>query len=260
MPAFWLRITFSFGRRSSRDTNERFCRNPNLFVLSLMTPIILWSVAVFAVACVPIRHGQGNTATLTSVMTPTPTPDREQINAAEADSTYKPNLQPRPERANAVYKESIKAWGTLRRATGLKDLERTKLAPAEIEVRIWQVPDVITPRTQCWHFSRKAGLWNASAFVDREFSGRMVRIPLDEPSAGWANWEAYAEQNLSPQSVHEAAKFITPATDEGTTMVEVRFGNEYERQFMANDEFLGPLFRTIKSEFFNNDDSKWVEF
>lgn len=226
---------------------------------SQIKPIIVCLVIVVMGACRLGEQDQGNTATLTS-LSPEPTPVRELVNRSEVNSTLEPPLELRREPVDSVNKEIIKSWRSLLKGTGLKDLERTKLALGEIEIRVWQVPDLYISKTKCWHFSRKAGLWNAAAYVDREFRGEIVRMPLGEPAFGWAEWEAYAERDLSPQSVHEAAKFGTPANDGGIFIVESKFRDVYERQIVDNHRFLGSLYRTIKSEFLNNDASKWREF
>jgi hypothetical protein len=201
------------------------------------------------------------TAALASV-TPPPTPGGERGNMSNGGSSDTVNGQGKSQRSPRLAdKESTKAWRRLLRTTGLNDLEHTKLAPNEAEIRVWQVPGLYTMKTKCWIFSRKAGVWRGSAIVDHEFNGRIVRVSLDEPPPNSTKWEDYVKQDLSPQSISESAKIITDVGREGEmTVVEVKFGKVYERQFIANDEFLKAFYRTVKSEFFKNDDSKWREF
>src|SRR5688572_2603504 len=96
---------------------------------SLITLIVLCSVAAFGVACVSGEPDQVGTTTMTSV-TPTPTTDREPAIASNVDLTNKSNRQRRSEVPWAEPdKESIKAWRSLVRASAIKDLERTEIAP-----------------------------------------------------------------------------------------------------------------------------------
>lgn len=215
-------------------------------------------IAVLVVVCASCKPEQIGTETLAS----TPTPDQRQEKVSE-DSTLKPHVQPKSERSpKAMDIESINKWSRLLRTSGLTDLEYTNLPPDDVEIRVWQVPGLYTSRTKCWIFSLKSGVWTGSAIVDREFTGQSIRVWLDRLPTGSTKWNDYVHQKLLPQSISEAAKTITPDVGrEGEmTVLEVKFGKKYGRQFMANDEFLALLYKNIKSEFFNNDDSKWATF
>lgn len=230
---------------------------------SRITLSVICTLAVFLVACMSGKSGQVRvgTAALASV-TPTPTAQKERANMSKSDSPNTINGQRKSERSPRLADtEWIMPWRRLVQASGSKRLEYMRLKPDEIEIRVWQVPGLFTRKTKCWIFSRKAGVWKGSAIIDREFSGRLDTASLDGPPLGSTKWEDYVNQNLTPQNISEAAKTIKYEGPEGEFfVVEVKFGKVYERQFMANDEFLEALFRTIKSEFFMNDNNKWSKF
>lgn len=203
-------------------------------------------IAVLVVVCASRKPDQIGTET------PAPTPTPNQL-----------SVEPKPEPAPGVVdKASINKWRKLFRTSGLKNLENTNLSSDEVEIRVWHVPGLVTFKTKCWIFSLKARQWTGSAIVDREFTGQNVRVWLDRLPTGSTKWNDYVHQKLLPQSISEAAKTITPDVGrEGEmTVLEVKFGKKYGRQFIANDEFLALLYKNIKSEFFNNDDSKWATF
>lgn len=220
--------------------------------------LIVVSSVIFSFAGVSSEPSELGAATV-GMATPTPIPDDDREERSENSLPTPP--EPRPEVSRKlVDKELIIEWRQLFRKSGLNDLKRTKLAPDEIEIRVWEIPGLYKSKTQCWIFSRKAGTWTGSAIVDRKFSGRLTRVSLNELPSDSTEWDNYVNQNLSPQSIREAA-LTTDANYEGwMTVVEVKFGGDYERQGIANDKFLKRLVSRVKAEFFGNDDIKWSKF
>ena len=209
-------------------------------------------MAVVVVGCSSAEHEPPATHSLTSV-TSTATPDQVRTNPSNSDSDRQLSSKVA---ATGADKELIMAWRKLFRASGIEDLEHAEIGSNDIEIRVWAVPDLYSPKTKCWIFVRKEGLWEGTALVDREFNGPIVRIRLDDPAHGWTDWDSYVNQNLLPQQVREVANSPSYVGDGIPTVLEVRFGKQYERRWVTNDELLDGLFKMVKSEFLNNDESR----
>lgn len=180
--------------------------------------------------------------------------------SANSVSRTPANQQDKAE-SNRIDRETEIIWGKLVRSTGLPNLKRTKFSPNDIEIRIWELPDFLIPKTKCWVFSRKDNEWKAFAFVDPEFNGKIIKKPLDTPLKGWLKWDSYVNSDIAPLKIREARPDQTPDHDAMETIIEVKFGNDYARNLVVDgDDLLTNLFKMIKSEFFSDDQAKWSKF
>lgn len=198
---------------------------------------------------------------LTSQQPPSVASAPELEDTAESDQPDELPLKLKPAGFDELSERSMKEWRKLFRASRLKDLEQMELASDEAEIRVWTLPGYVIGRTKCWRFYRTSGQWNAAVFIDRAFEGRAVWEALEGLDSGGSKWDAYANENLTPERVHEAARYISLVNDEsGGTIVEVRFGSKWRREFMHNDRLLTALFRTVKSEVFGEDEDRWTKY
>lgn len=175
------------------------------------------------------------------------------VSSTPADPQNKP-------RSDRIYREIDLVWRKLARSIDLSDLQRMKFAPNDIEIRIWNLPGLYIGKTKAWVFSRKDGQWKAFAFTDPEFKGKIIKKPLDTPSTGWLKWDSYVSNDMTPTKIREALPNPAPEGDAMETIVEVRFGDDYAKNLVDQTDFLTKLFKTIKSEFFNDNQANWSKF
>ena len=158
-------------------------------------------------------------------------------------------------------RETARIWAKVVSSTGLQSLERTKLLPNDIEVRVWNIPGLYRVDATCFVFSRREGRWTAAVFVDQDFKGKIIRKSLEASPAGLQTWDAYVNRDLTP------ANIIRPLPDPGYgsegmgVILEVKFGEDYARKYLqaVGHDLLDDFFKTLKSVFFNNDRDKFVE-
>lgn len=227
----------------------------------LLSVLMLASIDVWRTS---ERSAASSIALPTNVVSPTPPASdlaagadtgksisAKSISGTSANSQNKANSDLMDREINLV-------WRKLVRSTGLPYLERIKLAPDDIEIRVWDLPGLYIGKTKCWVFSRKDGQWKAVIFVDPEFNGRIITKPLDTPSMGWRKWDAYVNSDITPAKIRERRPEPAPENDAMEIVVEVKLGDDYARDLVvAGDDLLVKLFKTIKTEFFNDDQVKW---
>ena len=137
-------------------------------------------------------------------------------------------------------------------------LEQIKVAPNDIEIRIWNLPGLFISKTKCWVFERKDGEWKGITFIDPDFNGKIIKKRLDTPSTDWFKWDLYVNRDITPTNIREAQFDHAPQNDGMDVIVEVKFGNDYANKYLIDgDVLLTNLFKMIKSEFFNNDQDTW---
>ena len=186
-------------------------------------------------------------------------PDRRiGVNSSENISTSPDSRKSAEQHAaefNRIDRQTDMEWRKLVRSTGLPDLKSMKLAPNDIEIRIWELPGLIIPEIKCWVFSRKDGQWRAIVFVDPESNGKVIQKPLDAPTVGWDKWNSFVS-DFTPTKIREVPPDPIPENDAMAPVVEVKFGNDYAKNLIDHKVFLAKLFSMIRSEFFNDDPVK----
>jgi hypothetical protein len=160
-------------------------------------------------------------------------------------------------KTNRIDQGINKAWRKLFRSTKLNNLNDRKLAANDIEIRVWDLSDLFIPKTKCWVFSRENGEWKAFMFIDPEFTGKIKKERLDKPLLGWDSWDSYANAELNAAKIREVPPETELESDAITLIIEVKFGDDYAKTLVDNRDFMTILFKTIKSEFFNDDEVKW---
>lgn len=152
-------------------------------------------------------------------------------------------------------------WRNLMNSTGLPDLKRVDIAQNDIEIRIWVLPGLFIGKTKCWRFSRRSSRWEGYAFVDSKFNGNITKMSLDAPSSGWSKWEAYVNSELTPTTIRGTRPEPLPINDAMEIIVEAKLGDDHAETLVTDgEELLRRIFKIIKSEFFNDDMTRWSEF
>lgn len=226
--------------------------------------IFLLSILVLGSICfgwVPGSETKSNTAfeaPANGLNAPKPTPPVNtpavKVNKGENTPAY-PVPDVPEKRSKLTGRETERSWRKLVSSTGLPGLERTKLLPNDMEIRVWHIPGLYRVNTTCWAFSRRAGQWTAVAFNDPDFKGKITRMSLDASPAGLQTWDAYVNRDLTPAHIIRPRPVPEYGSEGMGVLLEVKFGEDYARKLFpaAGDDFVGNLFETIKSVFFNKD-------
>lgn len=185
---------------------------------------------------------------------PTPPVDTPAVNVSKGENTRANPVPgvPKKQKAELLDRETARSWRKLVSSTGLQSLERSKLLPSDIEIRVWHIPGLYRLNSPCWVFSRRAGQWTGVAFVDRDFKGKITRKSLDASPAGLKTWDAYVNRDLTPANIRKPLPDPEYGSEGMGVILEVKFGEDYARKYLqANHDFVGDLFKTIKPVFFN---------
>jgi len=187
---------------------------------------------------------------------PTPPVDTPAVNVNKGKKTPAkpvpsvPKKQEDRARSEPLHRETERSWRKLASSTGLPSLERTKLLPNDIEVRVWHIPGLYRVNTTCWAFSRRAGQWTAVAFVDWDFKGKITRNSLEASPAGLQTWDAYVNRDLTPANISRPLPVLEYHSEGMGVLLEVKFGEDYARKLLdPGHDLVGDLFKTIKSAF-----------
>jgi hypothetical protein len=247
----------------SKDENMTISKS-RVVLIFLPAILALGSICLGFALASETKSSTAFRAPANGVSAPEPTPpvDTPAVNVNKGENTTAHPVPGVPDkRSKLMDREAEKSWRKVVSSTGLQSLERTKLLPNDVEIRVWHIPGLYRVNTTCWVFSRKAGRWTAAAFVDQDFKGKIIGKSLEASFAGLQTWDAYVNRDLTRANINRPRPEPKYGSEGMGVMLEVKFGEDYTKKYFAlGQDLVGALFTAIKSVFFNKNGAELSKY
>jgi hypothetical protein len=152
---------------------------------------------------------------------------------------------------NKVTREELRDLRLLRKRSRLPDLAQLKVNSEFKEVRIWTLGSLYIPVLKAYVFRNTTGQWDGFVVSEMRRRFQLKKVNLPVPKSEWERLGDFISAELGPQMINKPCDYYDSGSEGIYSIVESRFGDNFERRIICDQSFGKRIFKEINLEFGN---------